>query len=475
MLRECRRQRSSFPRALAERGSRVLSCAASRPGSMPLSFFLAALLAAPAVRAAAPADLAPALASELASALRGLRVSARRLAIAPLAGTAASRVRDELRAALTRALAAQPGLEIVDAAAARAALAEASLGAGAADSKVAELGGALGADATVVGSLDAMGGDWIANVRVLASMSGSLLASAKASTAGAGTAREPADASAARTTTGAPYSLDAEIRRLGDKLAAGIERATADARYQHVAVLPLDSVGPRAIEQQLGLLIAAELSTFLQRDHGLLLVERTRLASILDELALGQTGLVDPAKAAEVGKLAGAQSLVVGSVSEAGDRYLVDTRVVSSSDGRILLAENASLPAADLVALSSEAVVLRTRSGAIYRSLLLPGWGQFYNREPTKALVFVATELTAAGFAVAYQVLAGRAQRDYDRMHDGDFDSAFALAKDRRTWRNNFLWLTLAVHLVNVADAAISGRSFDSGVPSGSSALGFCF
>jgi len=384
-------------------------------------------------------------ATELATQLlRGLPAGARRLVLSAFSGPSDPEMlafQQQLAAALTAA-----GAQVIDRSQLEAALTRAHLAMSA--GAVPEVVAALGAGALVVGGIERSGEGHRAEARVLAAPTGEVLASASVAFGKGSTGAE------ART-------LDAQLRRLADKLARGMGDLPGELRYQHVAVLPFESVGPRATAQQLGVVVSSEIATALRRDHGVLMVERGRLNALIDEMALGQTGLVDTDKATEVGRLLGAQSLVIGTVADAGDRYLVDARVVATSDGRVHVAESQPLPAADLVALSNDAVVLRSRSGAVFRSVLLPGWGQFYNREPIKGAVFVGAEVATAGLALTFQLLANKADSDYKAMRTGDFAAASAKVSDRLGWRNGLLWGLLAVRLVGIADAAMSGKSYE--------------
>ena len=78
-------------------------------------------------------------------------------------------------------------------------------------------------------------------------------------------------------------------------------------------------------------------------------VERIRLQAVLDELELGHTGQVDSQRAAEVGKLVGAEWLVMGTYFALGDTLRVDARVVEVSTGRILHAAGLTDPAGDVL------------------------------------------------------------------------------------------------------------------------------
>jgi TolB-like protein len=65
-------------------------------------------------------------------------------------------------------------------------------------------------------------------------------------------------------------------------------------------------------------------------------VERARLKALFEEQKLGQSGKVDPATAARVGKLLGARFLVLGSFFDLKDVLRIDARVVEVETGRIL-------------------------------------------------------------------------------------------------------------------------------------------
>lgn len=270
-------------------------------------------------------------------------------------------------------------------------------------------------------------------------------------------------AAAATTPKKGPDAPGVEVamRRLADTLAGGFQKLPGSARYHRLAVLQFEEVGAGPKKSQLGTVVAAELVTNLRRDHGLLVVERARLSQILSDLRLSQM-LGAESRIPEIGRMAEAQALVVGSVSEAGDRFLVNARIVSVDGAETLTAASEAVPQASLVALSSDAVVLRTRRDAVFRSLLVPGWGQAYNRQPVKGLVFGGLAVGTLGTAVAFHLLGTKAESDYRSRNTaaalGASPSAEAVglrekAESRYAWRNGFLYATAGVWLVNVLDA----------------------
>jgi TolB-like protein len=261
-------------------------------------------------------------------------------------------------------------------------------------------------------------------------------------------------------------SVDVVIRRLSDMLSAGLGKLPGAGRYQRLAVLPFVDVGPEAKKRELGAIVTAELSGDLRQFHGLLLVERERLGAILAEVKLGEMGLVDPKDGPKLGKLADAQALVVGSVADAGDRFLVNARIITTETGETLASASEVVSAGSLIAFSSDSVALRTRADAAYRSLLAPGWGQVYNRQPAKGAVFGAAALLTVGLAVGFHVKATGLEQDYQTLVTPPqlgTDPAAEAAKLREDAnqayqaRNACLWGAAAVWVVAVADAYLFG------------------
>lgn len=181
--------------------------------------------------------------------------------------------------------------------------------------------------------------------------------------------------------------LDARARRLSDELARAIKRLPGDHRDQTFAVVPFTETDDESRSRRLGLVVSDMVLTNLARDHRLNLIERGRLSAVLEEQAFQMTGAVDPAQAAEVGKLLGARGLVVGEVTDTGDTFRIGARVLDMESASVLAATETLLPKEELIAFSADAVVLRSKTGAFFRSLVAPGWGQLYNRDPVKAAI----------------------------------------------------------------------------------------
>ena len=58
------------------------------------------------------------------------------------------------------------------------------------------------------------------------------------------------------------------------------------------------------------------------------IVERSEMKRLLDEQKFQYSGCVDISCAVEIGKMLGAKSMVVGSVSKLGNTFSIDSRLI---------------------------------------------------------------------------------------------------------------------------------------------------
>ncbi len=206
-----------------------------------------------------------------------------------------------------------------------------------------------------------------------------------------------------------------------------------------VAVSALVSLGPLAREKQMGEVVAELLQEKLAKVSGVTLIERVQLKKILEELKLSLLGLTDSSNAGAVGKLAGADAMLVGSVSEVGADFRISLRLVDVKSGKVEKSLAANMSQQSMVALSSEYIVTRTKSDAIFRSLLIPGWGQFYNNENLRGTLYLSAVVGAGAGAVAAFLLSSQSQNEYDQAtKQVDLDSAAAAFSSQRKIQPEF-------------------------------------
>jgi TolB-like protein len=425
--------------------------------SLVLAIAIVTLVTSPA-RAEDLASAASKAADTLATGLMSSpeQASVRQVAMLPFVeGTGASGLGRAVSDVLSARLARTARVKVIDPEALRTVMGErklqAMLGAERADDP--ELASKAGAQAVLTGSVDRDGPKVRIGARLSMIAGGKVLATAQVV---ADDAPRPASAESG--------SIEIAMRRLSDGLAAGFGRLPGNQRYRRLAVLTFSEVGERVQKKKLGTIVTAEVATNLKRDHGLFLVERARLGEVLSEMKLQEMTSPDPAQSSRIGQMADAQAIVIGSVAEAGDRYLVTVRIIATQTGETLAAESTSVAEAGMTAIASDAVVLRSRGDAVMRSLLFPGLGQNYNRQGAKALAFAGAEIALLGAAVAYHVSATSSWNDYKAVKQtgGGSPSAEATrlydqASSRYTTRNWLLAGGAAVWVVGLVDAWVSG------------------
>lgn len=99
-----------------------------------------------------------------------------------------------------------------------------------------------------------------------------------------------------------------------------------------------------------------------------------------------------------------------------------------------------------------ERPTVKTPAGAVLRSLVLPGWGQWYNEQKLKAVLVFGAEAAMVGNIVYYHQKAIRSVDASERAFYEDY-------------RSQFVWYLAGVHLLSLLDAYVDANllDFDTG------------
>lgn len=130
------------------------------------------------------------------------------------------------------------------------------------------------------------------------------------------------------------YKYQRELREVDP--AASVSEVTT------LAVLPFEnrSIVNREELDPLREGLADMLITDLSKVVSLRIVERERLQSLLDELGIAQSPLVDEKTAVRVGKILGAQSMLFGSFLKLDKRHMrIDVRIIKTETAQLIKAE----------------------------------------------------------------------------------------------------------------------------------------
>jgi TolB-like protein len=286
-------------------------------------------------------------------------------------------------------------------------------------------------------------------------------------------ARRVADAAARRDSLwNAAHAAPASgLAELYDRLAAAVPHGSKVS----VAILPFDVAGKRGGSYDPGVMAAEFGIARWSADPRFSVVERAAVSKLHAEQAFAQSGAASDSAAAGMGRLATAKLLVTGTVTDTDGRQAFTARLVDVETGSILSAAVSEKSAEDMDALYRDALGEKGQlSGAVYRSLVGPGWGQFYTGHPVHGSVALLGVLGSIGFATwAYldyadkdDVLQKFRKHDPATARKGESlddwieraETARAEYNDASTMFGVSLGVVGGAWLLNVVDAAILGH-----------------
>ena len=103
----------------------------------------------------------------------------------------------------------------------------------------------------------------------------------------------------------------------------------------------------------------------------------------------------------------------------------------------------------------------RSPSGALLRSAVLPGWGQFYNDEPVKGVILGVVEVGLLSWLITEYIQAEDARNDFLVTGDPADEARYEEHAQRRL---DLIWYTSAAWLYGMLDAYVDAYlySFES-------------
>lgn len=134
-------------------------------------------------------------------------------------------------------------------------------------------------------------------------------------------------------------TYDAEMVKMATAIAASF-----DHKQQVKTIAVLDFTDLQGTVTELGKFLAEELSSDLvmgQKQFDV--IDRANLKRLLNENKLSRSGLVDPETIKRLGKMAGADALVTGTVTPLGNSLRVSARIIHTETARIVGAAQANI------------------------------------------------------------------------------------------------------------------------------------
>ena len=247
--------------------------------------------------------------------------------------------------------------------------------------------------------------------------------------------------------------VNTQIQRLMDNLLTNLPDKNIG-----VAVLSFETTEGRTEARDLGEAAAILINQNLVNIPNISVVERQRLKDIMEEIGLSQSGMTSDE--IEVGNLLNVEFLIAGAVADMGNRFLLAARFINVETGNILQSASVEIPSSSFLSISSGLVMIKKYPiTAAFRSMIFPGWGQFYNDRPKKGGIILGAELLFAGSAISNYILYKQSKAAYDRATQRDLASDKYIEMEQYAQIN---WVSLgamsSIWLYAVIDAYIDAR-----------------
>ncbi len=173
-----------------------------------------------------------------------------------------------------------------------------------------------------------------------------------------------------------------------------IQAVPADSIYS-VAVLPFRSADSN---NHSGLMAAEYGVMVFTQSPNFRVVDRTNLKAVLTELKFSRSDLVAEDKILKSGKLLSARYIVTGAVTSVIPKSIVFARLTNVETGEIVSAAGAEMKSVEMETFYRQVFGEQIKpTSSLFRSALVPGWGQFYSDKKSHGIIFITLAAAGAG------------------------------------------------------------------------------
>lgn len=257
-----------------------------------------------------------------------------------------------------------------------------------------------------------------------------------------------ADAPPAR----APQTLpvEVELRQLCSTVVHGIHRISGHDRARQIMVAPFGGDDARATRDVRRLLTDYLSVVCLGGARDLVVVRSDAALETVD----------DPSTFAGRAAEAGLDMLIRGAVTRGAVAYTVTAHLVDTRTGESASTVMHPLPLEATDAYVTRTMRPRTPAAAALRAAVVPGWGQFYNEQPTKGALVVSAEVVLLAAAAGFFIARDQAWQAY-HVQVPERVAYKADAEQYETWAIVAVGLASAVWIGSIVDAWLSGYRYD--------------
>ena len=198
---------------------------------------------------------------------------------------------------------------------------------------------------------------------------------------------------------GAQGALNSRMAGLSGQI-AGVVKARSRSSLDRLGQLPFVEIGESVSQRELGTVFSTLLQESLTKGQGVRFVASERLSELSQEMKIDRSDRLSATQLQDIARFLGCSLILRGSVADLGDHFLVQADLVDAASGTPVWSGLSALPrTSGLSELAARALVRRTTAGAVFRSVIGPGWGQFYNGPDHSVKGGIVLAGTLAGIA----------------------------------------------------------------------------
>ena len=147
-------------------------------------------------------------------------------------------------------------------------------------------------------------------------------------------------------------ALEDGINDLAEQISGKIQKDSIPRGSKlKIAVMELSDINGNVNDA--GRLLAEELIMPLFLTKKFIVIERNLLNKVLKEHSLQLTGIIDENTVKKLGKILGVDAVCSGTMTQVGDRYKINLRLISTETGAIIAAASSKIPASELSSLNT--------------------------------------------------------------------------------------------------------------------------
>ena len=165
----------------------------------------------------------------------------------------------------------------------------------------------------------------------------------------------------------------------------------------HIAGETLGLIAFKADTKARGELLSDIYAKYLQ-NASFVIVDRKETGKVLKEIELELQGITAEKNIDKLGSMTGADYLHTGSMSILQGQVFINVKVLEVASGELIISDSLNFADTKFLKLKNVDYFFAEKkypASAMFRSLLIPGWGQFYNDSPVRGVIYPI--LCAAG------------------------------------------------------------------------------